>query len=493
MFQSMRGVRRRLNAPHTFSVRLFMAIAAGVVLAMPPAPLSAGDWPQFRGPNASGIAASGFSLPTTFSHEDKVLWSVDLGDGVAAPVIVGGRLYVTALAGEQKFGIYCFDAASGEKLWEKELDTGTLPPITPPNGHASSTPAADDEGVYVYFSTLGLMAFDHEGNERWRVPLRLPTYFFDWGAAASPIVYKDLVLFNDDDDLEPYLIALDKHTGKVRWRIERPEMLGGYAVPVLCEASGRTDLVVAGTGKLKGYDPLTGQERWTCNTLLRTVMTTPVVHDGVIYVSVQSYGDTDRVLKYALLQWKDTNQDEKLTKEELPEGFWKKFDYGDVNGDGVLVDTEIDRAFQAPSNMAGGGNILQAIRGGGEGDVTETHVLWNLDNRAPSSIASPLLLDDRLFLVKDGGMTSCFEAANGQAVWYLKRIRNFGTYYASPVAGDGKIYVTGENGYVVVLASGPELKVLAKNDLGGSCIATPAIADGRLYFRTREKLLCIGE
>ena len=193
------------------------------------------------------------------------------------------------------------------------------------------------------------------------------------------------------------------------------------------------------------------------------------------------------------MQWKDTNQDEKLTKEELPEGFWKKFDYGDVDGDGVLVDTEIDRAFQAPANMAGGGNILQAIRGGGEGDVTKTHVLWNLDNRAPSSIASPLLFDNRLFLVKNGGVSSCFEAASGKPVWYLKRIRNFGTYYASPVAGDGKIFVTGENGYVVVLDGGPELKVLAKNDLGASCIATPAIADGRLYFRTREKLLCIGE
>jgi outer membrane protein assembly factor BamB len=250
---------------------------------------------------------------------------------------------------------------------------------------------------------------------------------------------------------------------------------------------------VAGSGKLKGYDPETGVERWTCNTLLRTIMTTPVVHDGVIYLSVESYGDTDRVLKYALLEWKDTNQDGKLTKKELAEPFWKKFDYGDLDGDGVLVEAEIDRAFQAPTNRVGGGNIIQAIRGGGEGDVTETHVLWDLDNRAPSSIASPLLVDNRLFLVKDGGVSSCFDAASGEPVWYRKRIRNFGTYYASPVSGDGKIYVTGENGFVVVLEDGPELKVLAKNDLGGSCIATPAIADGRLYFRTRDKLLCIGE
>jgi outer membrane protein assembly factor BamB len=470
-----------------------LALAVSTAFVTAPKSLSAGDWPQFRGPNASGIAESRLPLPTTFSYEDKLLWSAELGDGVASPAVAGGRLYVTAMAGEQKFGVYCFDAATGEGLWSRVLDTGTLPPITPPNSQASSTPAADDQGVYVYFSTLGLLAFDRDGHERWRVPLRLPTYFFDWGAAASPIVYKDLVVFNDDDDLEPYLIAVDKHTGEVRWKTERPEMLGGYSVPVLCEANGRTDVVVAGSGKLKGYDPETGVERWTCNTLLRTIMTTPVVHDGVIYLSVESYGDTDRVLKYALLEWKDTNQDGKLTKKELAEPFWKKFDYGDLDGDGVLVEAEIDRAFQAPTNRVGGGNIIQAIRGGGEGDVTETHVLWDLDNRAPSSIASPLLVDNRLFLVKDGGVSSCFDAASGEPVWYRKRIRNFGTYYASPVSGDGKIYVTGENGFVVVLEDGPELKVLAKNDLGGSCIATPAIADGRLYFRTRDKLLCIGE
>jgi outer membrane protein assembly factor BamB len=398
------------------------------------------------------------------------------------------------MVGPQRFAVVCFDAAGGKEQWRREMDTGPLPPITPPNSHASSTPAADAERVYVYFSTLGLMAFDAaDGKPVWRVPLETPQYLMDWGAATSPIVFRDLVILNQDDDLTPYLLAVDKKTGKVRWRTERPDMLAGYAVPVVCDAGGRSDIVVAGTGKMQGYDPETGKERWTCNSLLRTIMTSPVVRDGVIYISVQSYGDTERILKFALLEWKDTNQDGKLSKAEIPKSFEAKFDRADANHDGYLEGDELDHAFQSPTNMAGGGNIIQAIRGGGTGDVTKTHMAWNLNNRAPSNMSSPLLVGDQLFLVKRGGIASSFDRSTGKSHWETKRIQNLGEYYASPVAGDGKIYVTGENGFVVVLAAGPELKVLAKNDIGGTCIASPAIAGGRLYFRTREKLLCIGE
>ena len=196
-----------------------------------------------------------------------------------------------------------------------------------------------------------------------------------WGAASSPIVYKDLVVYNQDDDLDPTLFAFDKHTGKLRWKTKRPDMLAGYALPVICTAGGRTDIVIAGTGKMKGYDPKDGKELWTCNTLLRTIMTTPVVHDDVIYMSVQSYGDADRLLKLALLEWKDTNKDGKLSKDEIPKEFWDKFDKGDKNHDGFLEGDEIDAAFQSPNNMCGGCNIIQAIKGGGTGDVTKTHLL----------------------------------------------------------------------------------------------------------------------
>ena len=472
---------------------LFLALSLATA-ARSVAAVHAEDWPQFRGPNATGVSQESTNLPVEFSSTENVAWSVELGKGIACPVIADGRLFATAMVGEQTFAVFGFDSTTGEEIWRQEFETGPLPEIMAPNEHASSTPATDGQWVYVHFSTLGLLALDAtDGKVLWKQPLERPFYLMGWGAANSPIVYQNMVLFNLDDDLAPFLLAVDKYTGEQIWRTERPEMLGGYAVPVIVRADGRDDVVVAGSGKLKGYDPATGAERWTCNTLLRTIMTSPAVVDDRIYISLQSYGDTARVLKFALLQWTDTNQDGRLDKTELDEAFWSKFDKGDQDQDGFLVDDEIDAAFQAPTNLVGGGTTIQAVRGGGSGDVTKTHVVWNIDNKSPSNIASPLVADGQVFVVKKGGISASFDADTGETTWQKKRIRNLGNYYASPIAGDGKIYVMGENGYIVVLEQGPELKILAKNDMGETTTATPAIADGRIYIRTLTKLYCVAD
>jgi outer membrane protein assembly factor BamB len=471
----------------------FCGLAA--VGIMFPTLLYAEDWAQFRGPNATGVAAESTHPPIEFSAEHNVRWSLNLGKGVACPIVADGRCYVTEMTAAGKFAVLGLDAASGKQLWKSEFDAGRrLPEITPPNEHASSTPAADGERVFVHFSTIGLLALDAKtGDELWRYELPEPFYLMGWGAANSPIVYRDTVIFNLDDDLASYLIALDVRSGSVRWLTDRPEMLGGYAVPVLCTANGRTDVVVAGSGKMKGYDPATGKELWTCNSLLRTIMVTPVVQDDRMYITAQSYGDTDRVLKFALLQWRDTNQDEKLAKDELEPAFHAKFDKGDHNKDGYLVGDEIDDAFQAKTNRVGGGNIIQAIRGGGNGDVTKTHLIYNFDHQTPSNIASPLAYRGRLLMVKKGGISAAFNLEDGSTIWTKKRIRNFGNYYASPIAAGDRIYVPGENGNIVVLKSGPTLEVLSKNDIGDSVIATPAIANNRLYVRTLHKIFCFSE
>lgn len=449
------------------------------------------DWPQFRGPNGSGVSASDQALPTEFALDRNLRWSAKLGDGVGSPIIAEGRVFVTGMTAAETLTVFAFDAATGQPLWQQHYETGKLPRITPPNSHASSTPASDGRRVYVHFSTLGLLALDAASGEKlWRHPLPLPAYLMDWGAAASPIVYQDLVIFNQDDDLAPALFAVDAKTGSLRWRTDRPEMLAGYAVPVLCQTQGRTDLVVAGSGRLQGYHPLTGKELWSCKSLVRTIMTSPVVRDGVIYVSVQSYGDETRTLKFALLEWLDTNQDGTLSRPEVPREFHQRFDQSDRDQNGTLDEPELETAFQSSSNLVGGGTTIQAVRGGGVGDVTETHMIWNIHNRSPSNLSSPLVVGQQLFVVKKGGLSSSFAAATGETQWELKRIRNVGDYFGSPVAGDGKIFVPGENGFIVVLEQGPELKILAKNDIGENCLSTPAIADGRLFVRGRESLFC---
>ncbi len=454
--------------------------------------LGAEDWPQFRGVNGSGVSSSR-NLPATFSATTNIAWKARIGEGIASPIVKNGRVFTTSMLEDETFAVLAFDAATGAPLWRSTFDTGTLPRITPPNSHASSTPATDGERVYVYFSTLGLLALDFfTGEEVWRHTLTRPAYLMDWGAASSPIVHDGLVIFCQDDDLAPFLVAVEAGTGREKWKTPRPDMLAGYALPVLCEASGRADVVVAGSGKLKGYDPATGAELWTCNTLLRTMMTSPVVRDGVIYLSAQSYGDSTRTLKHALLEWLDTDQDGILTREETPKEFHERFDASDKNRNGRIDPDEIDTAFQSPENMSAGGNIIQAVRGGGSGDVTRTHVLWNLDHKTPSNLSSPLLYNGRLYLVKSGGMSSCYDANDGRLLWDRNRVGNFGDYFASPVAADGKVYLSGKNGFMVVLEDAPELRVLGKHDMGEEIIATPAIAGDRLWVRTRGSLLCVG-
>ena len=266
---------------------------------------------------------------------------------------------------------------------------------------------------------------------------------------------------------------------------------------------------MACTCKLFGYDPSTGEPLWFARTLLRNIKTTPVCHDGIIYISLQSGGIANQWL-VSVDQYETGNSDGRLTKAEMqgfvgevkiPAAFMAKFDRGDVNKDGFLEGEELDKAFLDATNVAGARHdaadasdqFILAVRGGGRGDVTSSHVLWKHESRAPDHIVSPLVVDGRMFVVKGGGISSCFDTQDGKPLWYQKRIGNIGEYFASPVVGDGKIYVVGENGTVIVLENGPELKILAKNDLGDSCLATPAIADGRIYFRTRGQLICVGQ
>ncbi len=473
--------------------------------------LLADDWPQFRGPNCTGISATTKPLPVNFSAAEKLLWSADVGEGVGGPVVASGRTFVSGMVGEETIRLSAFDAASGNRLWQRDWATGKLPEVHQTNSHASTTPAADADRVYFYFSTLGLIAVDAKtGEDVWQQKLPTPFFVFKWGPAMSPVLHQDKVLFCQDDDLFPAFYAFDKKSGAELWKDDRDDMAVNYSHPVICETEHGDEIVVAGTGLLIGYDPNTGQRLWQSRTLLRNIKTTPVCQDGNIYISLQSSGIANQWL--ATADRSETgNNDGKLSKAEMqafvgetkiPDVFYAKtFDRGDVNQDGVLDGAELDVAFLSPDNFAGAtyeveepaNEFVLAVRGGGRGDVSESHLLWKHETKYTDHIVSPFVHAGRMLLLKGGGITTLFDTSNGKLLRDAKRIPNASEYFASPIFGDGKIYLAGENGVVVVLQDGPEYDVLAKNDMGDSIVGTPAIADGRLFIRTRAKLLAVGQ
>lgn len=473
------------------------------------------DWPQFRGPNSTGISSDTKPLPVTFSPTENLEWSATVGDGVGGAVVAAGRVFVSGMTGDQTVSLFALDAATGKQLWRRDWQTGPLAEIHATNSQSSATPAADAERVYLYFSTLGLIAVDAKsGEDAWHYQsLPTPFFIFKWGPGMSPVLYRDMVLFCQDDDLSPALYAIDRSTGKLRWKDQRSDMAVNYSHPVICSVDGRDEIVVAGTGKLIGYDPQTGQRKWFAKVLLRNIKTTPVSRDGVIYISVQSSAIANQWLVAVDHDQKAGNRDNRLDKgeiqafvgkEPIPEVFFEKtFDRGDLNQDGFLEGAELDVAFLHPDNFAGADykstgdaaaeQFILAVRGGGEGDVTKTHLLWKHKTKSTDHIVSPLVIDGRMFLIKGGGITTVFDTQRGEPTRGPKRVGNGGDYFASPVCGDGKIYLASANGKVVVLKNSAEYEQLAVNDLGESIIATPAIADGRLFVRTRSHVMCFSQ
>ncbi len=299
------------------SGRRLVGLALALLLLIVGAARSrADDWPQFRGTNCRGVSSSDKPLPVNFSSSQNVRWSAAVGDGVGGAVVAAGRVFVSGMTSGETVSLFAFDTATGRKLWQRDWPTGPLPEVHQTNSHASSTPVADSERVYFYFSSLGLLALDAEtGQDAWRRSLPVPFFVFKWGAGMSPVLYRDMVLFCQDDDLNPALYAFDRSTGRELWRDDRPDMAVNYSHPVINTVDGRDEIVVAGTGLLVGYDPQTGERRWFAKTLLRNIKTTPVCVDGVIYISLQSGGIANQWLA-SIDQAETGNSDGKIDKAE---------------------------------------------------------------------------------------------------------------------------------------------------------------------------------
>jgi len=466
-------------------MRLLIAALFCLAAATPGA---AEDWSRFRGPNGSGIAESG-ALPLTFGPDDHVIWKTPLPFGHSSPVLTDTRVYLTALRDERLVTI-ALDRRNGKILWEREAPRARREKLDTRNGPAAPSPAVDDQGIYVFFAEYGVIAYDHDGRERWRAPLG--PFNNIYGMGASPILVDRLVVLVCDQSTGSFIVGLNTQDGRQRWKTARPEAHSGHSTPILHQPrSGPTEILVPGSFLLTAYAAATGEKVWWVRGLSFEMKATPVVSGDTLFIngfgSPENQPGSQRTIPSydeAAAAY-DANHDARLLHAELPKEHSRA--WIDLDTDGTVTREEWDyyRAAMASENG------MLAIRLGGRGDVTSANVLWKYHKSVPQ-LPSPLVYKDVLYMVNDGGIVTTLRPATGETIAQsrIKGVQD--RFYASPLAGDNKVFLASERGKIAVLPTDGTLEPVALNDLQDDIYATPAISGGRIYVRTRGMLYCFG-
>ena len=470
-----------------FLAEIFLFLFSGLAIAQ----VDATDWPQFRGLHGSAFDPSGDKLPAEIGPDLNPLWKTSLPPGHSSPIVVGSRIFVTGIR-DKKLLTIGLDRQTGKQQWESEAPYERLEAIHRIGSYAQSTPCADADFVFSFFGSSGLYCHDHSGKLIWK---RLMGPFVnDFGAASSPILVGERLILCQDHDLDSFLLCVDRRTGEPIWKTNRTEFLRNSCTPVLWNNEGHPQIVVAATLRVVGYDLETGKEAWTVRGISRTVVSSPTVGvDGNLYLAGWAAGGDEaeriRVEPFDdVVLLKDKDKNGTIEEAELSEGpVYQRYSQADRNKDGHLTRTEYE-LFRSLFDQ--GKNLLLSIKPGAVGDATETHVRWTYPKQVPFC-ASPLLYNGLLFTIKDGGILQCLNANTGKVAKPLRLEAN-GSYYASPVAGDGKVYLADETGRLTVVSATEELKLLHTSEMKEEVYATPAIVDGRIYLRTANGLYCFG-
>lgn len=446
--------------------------------------LMAIDWPQFRGPNGSGVGAEK-NLPVEFGPEKNVVWKTELPAGHSSPSLAGEYIFVTAVEGQKIYTIG-LNRKTGRIAWKREAPRPRMESMSQVNSPASPSPVSDGRMVYSFFGDFGLLAYGVDGEEKWRMPLG--PFNNANGHGSSPVLVGDLLVLICDQDTDSYLLAVDKTTGKVRWKIPRPEVTRGYATPaVYTGKDGRKELLVPGAYQLISYDAETGAKLWWVNGMAWQMKGVPVMDGETIYISGWEIGGdfdaTPNVPEWPEIAAQyDTDKDGMLSPREAPPMLRNWYRWSDLDADGK-IDAR-DWAFY--KLQRGSRNNICAIRPKGRGDQTG-NVVWRYYKSLPY-VPAPLIYNGVLYMVKDGGVLTAFDPADGSVSKQARLAGAMEQYWASPVASDGKVYLTSQACKVSVLRAGAKWDVMRVNDLEDECYATPAIADGGLYIRTRNWL-----
>ena len=435
---------------------------------------SAEDWSRFRGPNGSGVSKdTGF--PTEFGPGKNVVWRTPVRPGKSSPVLTARHIFLTAIA-ENKLFVQCFDRKTGKLLWERAQDRPRAEFGNARNHPAAITPVTDGENIYAFFADFGLISYDAAGNLRWKVPLG--PFTNTMGMSSSPIVAGDAVIVVADQQDDSYIAAFDRRNGEIRWKTVRGEK-DGWATPLLHGAQ----IVTTSRGQLGAHGVAGGKRSWSYDRLSPAIVASPVLDGDTIFTF--GYGHDAPTPFSSLLAKYDKNHDGRLTPDEygidpLVAGVAKY----EGNRDLIVTQEEWDgkqKAVVAPS-------LLLALRMDRDGP----HEVWRYQKSFVGVVPSPLLYQGVLYLIRNGGILTTFDAASGKVLKTGRVEGAIGAYSASPVAAEGRVYLACEEGKVVVLRAGGDWEILAMNSLGEDCFATPALSEGRIYLRTAEALYCFG-
>lgn len=393
---------------------------------------AADEWPEFRGPTGQGTSTA-VGVPVEWSADSNVVWKQAIpGAGWSSPVLSRGQIFLTTGIPNEAGGVslrtLALDATTGRLLWETEIFSASEASVQPThakNSPASPTPIIDGERIYVHFGHHGTASLDRLGKVIWRNN-RLG-YDPVHGSGGSPALVDDRLIINADGNKDPFVVALDKQTGEVIWKVPRTvaaKQKFSFATPLIITVNGQKQIISPGSAAVSALDPKDGREIWRVRYGLGySVVPRPVFAHGLVFVAT-GYGRAD----------------------------------------------------------------LLAIKADGEGDVTDTHVVWRVTKGAPLT-PSVIVVGDELYAVADIGLATCFDARTGNVHW---QERLEGNYSASPVAAEGRIYFQNENGTGTVVQASREFVKLATNKFNERSLASYAIADGALFIRTAGHLYRIG-
>ena len=418
------------------------------------------NWPQFRGPGARGMTTN-TNLPDHWSATETVAWKAGIpGRGWSSLIVWGDRVFLTTavnsgtseppkkglyLGGERpnaprpehEWKLVCLDLSSGKVRWERVVHRGEpAGPIHLKNSYASETPVTDGERVYVCVGNVGVYCLDFTGREVWSTPLEPHKTRMGWGTAASPVLHGERLYLVSDNEEQSYLLALDKNTGKEVWRVDRDEK-SNWSTPYMWENGQRTEIVTAGSGKVRAYD-LEGKLLWWFKGMSSITMATPYADGGLLYVT-----------------------------------------------SGFIVDRS---------------RPVYALRPGGNGDISlqpgqtnNSSIAWCQPVAAPYN-PTTLVYDGRLYVLYDLGLLSAFNARTGELLYDRQKLPEGLRFTASPWAGNGRIFCLNEDGVAFVVRAGDRFELLHTNKLAEDdmCMATPALAGDRLLIRRAARIYCIG-